>query len=779
MVRTVKISRGAQRFHFLAALFFAMHMHMKIHNVAAAARRWGAQGAHKSTNSNSLTHIRVQHRRYFGRNAAFLNPVKRKTNLGGIETVPVGTLPATKLVRRQFATVTSTSLSSSKSDQFETGDQVHVEVDGAQYEGWVRSKRGGWYTIEIRNEDGSDTTTVKKRGTQLSRRMSIAAVESNTATLTPTGNTSLVNKSTVTSSKIGTMMDVTPALAASLSEVGVGVNTNSEDVRERVGVPIDIDIYNDIDAIPEMISDKMSAPTIIDLDALMNNMKSSQDQIRSKKDQLYLQQCKSFSQVKKWVTFTDLHCAPATLTTCINVLSAVHAKAKRENAGVLFLGDFWHHRGTVRVDCLNAVLNALSEWEVPMIMLPGNHDQVSLGGEEHALTPLQNAYRVTDMGCNDNEAFGSESESSLTAKTSLDSVPGILIFSVPTKFQNALFVPHIRDTGTMQSVLQSKVSASSSAVFVHADVTGAYMNDSIISTHGIAPAYFPPSIPIYSGHFHKPHTIVKPEAAPGVSIRYVGSPYETTLSEAGQKKALLVLDSSHNWECIDESALSLGKKHWRVKSIEELLDLQVMNSSNMNDSISGPVELVSAGDRVVISVHQEDLEDLRRKAKHNVTSSGAPALSAFDAKVKELRSVGASVEIREKKANPFSNRDDSGKGISAPVDDLDWLLVEDMTPLSTWTNYLESEVNRDAMKNSTASVLLEAGNNILEELGCETVSSSGNGNVDDNSIVRTNLCLETITVKGFGPFKEEVTYPLMDRGLVLVRGSNRDGGSDR
>lgn len=110
-------------------------------------------------------------------------------------------------------------------------------------------------------------------------------------------------------------------------------------------------------------------------------------------------------------------------------------------------------------------------------------------------------------------------------------LPGILIFSHPTKFHNAMFVPHIRDIGSMQSVLQSKVSSASSAVFVHADVTGAYMNDLIVSTHGVAPAYFPPNIPVYSGHFHKPHMVDHPISAPGVKIRYVGSPYETTLSE--------------------------------------------------------------------------------------------------------------------------------------------------------------------------------------------------------------------------------------------------------
>jgi DNA repair exonuclease len=226
------------------------------------------------------------------------------------------------------------------------------------------------------------------------------------------------------------------------------------------------------------------------------------------------------------------------------------------------------------VDCLNAVLNALSEWEVPMVMIPGNHDQVSLGGQEHSLTPLQNAYRIP---------------------TNKGDIPGILIFSHPTKFLGALFVPHIREIGIMQSILQSKTSATSCAVFVHADVTGAYMNDLIVSTGGVAPAYFPPSVPIYSGHFHKPHVLTKPEAAPGVSIRYVGSPYETSLAEARQEKALLILDASQNWKCVTEIPINVGRRHFRCTCIEELLDLQVMKNETIDDTVSEPLFLMVIG----------------------------------------------------------------------------------------------------------------------------------------------------------------------------------------
>lgn len=47
-----------------------------------------------------------------------------------------------------------------------------------------------------------------------------------------------------------------------------------------------------------------------------------------------------------WVVFSDLHVCFQTLPTCLQVLAAVHDSAVARNAGIMFLGDFWHIRGT-------------------------------------------------------------------------------------------------------------------------------------------------------------------------------------------------------------------------------------------------------------------------------------------------------------------------------------------------------------------------------------------------------------------------------------------------
>ena len=59
-------------------------------------------------------------------------------------------------------------------------------------------------------------------------------------------------------------------------------------------------------------------------------------------------------------------------------------------------GDFWHVRGALCVDLLNRVLTALKQWTQPVIMIPGNHDQVGA-----VLTHSRTVRTCCGSGCND------------------------------------------------------------------------------------------------------------------------------------------------------------------------------------------------------------------------------------------------------------------------------------------------------------------------------------------------------------------------------------------
>jgi hypothetical protein len=170
----------------------------------------------------------------------------------------------------------------------------------------------------------------------------------------------------------------------------------------------------------------------------------------------------------------------ASIETCEQVLVEVNRAAKERDAGILFLGDFWHVRGALSVELLNRVLKVLRSWTQPVILIPGNHDQVTLGGNIHSLEPLVYAFP------NDQA----------------------ILISEPTICLGALWIPYRRDPALMKSVLAAvKLHENINMIFCHADVKGAFMNDNMLCREGIEVSNFPASIPIFSGHFHKPHTV--------------------------------------------------------------------------------------------------------------------------------------------------------------------------------------------------------------------------------------------------------------------------------
>jgi DNA repair exonuclease SbcCD nuclease subunit len=557
------------------------------------------------------------------------------------------------------------------------GDVVQLQLkDGSVNDspGFIQEVRGsGWYTIQLLETN----ETIKCRGTQLQ-----VADTSSSSSFANTGSSNKRSPATVVTSR--------PTMSTTANGPVFTIDPGKK---------------------PEFT---LPPPTIHDLDAALANL----DQVSNARDKEYLKQVAHHATYETWVVFTDLHCSPSSLETCLEVLTKVHDVALSKHAGVLFLGDFWHHRGTLRVDCLNAVLDHFKTWQVPMILIPGNHDQVTLGGHNHGLTPFENAYRVGD-------------------------VAGPLIWSYPTKFRDALFVPHIRDICTMECILQSPTAQDEvSALFVHADVTGAYMNDLIVSQGGIPPSSFPPHKHIYSGHFHKPHTVQSGHT----KIQYLGSPYETTLSEAQQAKSLAVLDAK--WQCQEYIPLNIGRKHFKVSNWQELLQLRIMGEQSDSTTISDG--MVKAGDRVVVSIPKEETESIQPAVKTHIT---------------QLRKVGATVEIREIKNLPVDSMGNGG------VDAL--TQIEDMTPESTWKAFLEQAVHRQSMTESKGEMLLPAGLEMVEAVQDEEKIQS------DRSSVVTDLQMMSMTLEGFGPFRESVTYPLCNRGLVLLRGTNNDGGSDR
>ena len=291
-----------------------------------------------------------------------------------------------------------------------------------------------------------------------------------------------------------------------------------------------------------------------------------------------------------------------------------------------------------------------------------------------------------------------------------------------------------------------------------------------------------------------------------IKIEYIGSPYQISLSEAGQEKSLIVVDAERDWECIERIPVHIGKRYHRME-LDEFMNRTATslgintnstsaddNETNMKEGLSlssnttsNSVLSPSKGDRIVLYLTKRQHETMRASSEMN-------PLSDWISKIDSVRDDGIVVEIRTLD-DDHHRYDEHGNWIrsnatSSHLDDTDdsHRALEDLSPESIWKEYLDHEVDRGAMSNLTAERLRQAGLELLARL---TSSQTSENHADDNDVdrvlqrremeqnARTRLDLGHVTIEGFGPFRDKLTYPLMDRGMILLRGTNMDGGTDR
>jgi ABC-type uncharacterized transport system ATPase subunit len=104
----------------------------------------------------------------------------------------------------------------------------------------------------------------------------------------------------------------------------------------------------------------------------------------------------------KAVLFADIHFHARTIERGLQVLKAVREFASASGAMVIFLGDWWELRGSLPLRQLDPLLDEFAEWErckIQTIIIPGNHDQVSVDGRIHGVrvfAPFRNFTVATE-----------------------------------------------------------------------------------------------------------------------------------------------------------------------------------------------------------------------------------------------------------------------------------------------------------------------------------------------------------------------------------------------
>lgn len=443
----------------------------------------------------------------------------------------------------------------------------------------------------------------------------------------------------------------------------------------------------------------------------------------------------------QWIVFSDLHVTPRTLPVCLEVLKKVRDEAASRSAGVLFLGDFWHLRGSLPVEPLNEILKLFAtEWDAQTLMLVGNHEQVTLGGLIHGLTPL--AAAAPDR---------------------------IHVFDGPAMYAGALWLPYRRDPNEIAAALEAakgeisltmggaakSTSQLPSAIFAHVDVQGASLNDACQARDGIPPTLFPKGVPVYTGHYHKPHIVA------GTSIRYVGSPYQVSRAEAGQQKALLVLDST--WKVVEEIKLDIGPRHFDVQLTSGISTNSTIHSNESNTTSGSDVQEEVATVEVATDTDITDTDissisiDLPELLPQNLRRGDRVRVALRPEEIKQqnkalrkLASLGIAVELVTVPTPSAAPRITS---------------AENLGPEELFQKYAAMR----GLKNGS----IARGEELLSQILRRNITPTGTPSVaryNNYQRGQVSLSFTAVEIEGYFSFIEPQRYELQDRGLVVVTG---------
>lgn len=233
--------------------------------------------------------------------------------------------------------------------------------------------------------------------------------------------------------------------------------------------------------------------------------------------------------MSRLLLFSDLHLRPETEEVCFQVLDHVLEQAQGGTYNAVgFLGDFWHLRYQIPVFLLNRV----AEWvqkitkEVDdLFILPGNHDQINVVGE-NAL-----------------EIFAAH---------------GARVYTDPTYNAWGGWMPYRKDQAEVKENLAwLRKESPQKVLFAHLPVRGAMMNNLVMDEAGLPTTVFKGWQRVILGHYHKR------QAWLNGAMCYVGSPWQTRADEWGQPKGYAIWDAHHrDLEFVDTH---WGPKHHRLE----------------------------------------------------------------------------------------------------------------------------------------------------------------------------------------------------------------------
>lgn len=259
--------------------------------------------------------------------------------------------------------------------------------------------------------------------------------------------------------------------------------------------------------------------------------------------------------VHRFVAFGDLHVDSQTLERACRVLRRVSELSVEHDAVPICLGDFWNLRGMLNVRQVDAVLTELERlgrW----ILIPGNHDQVTLDGLIHGLNVFRGMPNVSVI-----------TEPSYDVHSRIALLP----WREHLPAQRALFEhPEGLESGW--------------TVFAHAEIDGAELNSGKRSG-GHVPIGLVEAMAraCYLGHLHKRQRL-------GDRTWYIGSPFQQNVGERNDPHGVALIRTDQ----LEPQFIELEDfpKYWRIS----LADVEAGNVPEID--ARDVVELVAEADEL-------------------------------------------------------------------------------------------------------------------------------------------------------------------------------------
>ncbi|KAF2072175.1 hypothetical protein CYY_006518 [Polysphondylium violaceum] len=318
----------------------------------------------------------------------------------------------------------------------------------------------------------------------------------------------------------------------------------------------------------------------------------------------------------KKLLFTDLHVSSKSLDKTIEVLRSVRELSctnllDGKPTPVVFLGDFWHQRNILHVRHIDKLLKEFQQWnlnDIDTIMIPGNHDQVSLDGSIHGI-----------------QLFSLFSNIKTTTDPFYDHSEGCayLPWRETKEEQQQLF-------NNLIDIYPSSTQSPNDkwTVFAHAEFKGATSNGGYKSNGKFNIDNSSGNISngsnirsIYLGHYHKRQQLSN-------NIWYIGSPYQQNFGEMYDPHGVAFVDSnSITPQFIDFNHLPkhhrliypldfLNSKHLNINSkdiVEIRATKQDMKSDQFVKSLDSLPSFIDIKRTMISSKEEEQEQELKRK----------------------------------------------------------------------------------------------------------------------------------------------------------------------